>query len=107
MLTRGDRFLTSALTVGEVLVKPIEQGASDICQRYKKAITSTAIVAPFDLKAATIYAGVRQDRALRAPDAMQLSCAASTGVDPLVTNEARQGRHVSGIQLIAAGRVRR
>jgi predicted nucleic acid-binding protein len=101
MLGRGDQLLTSTLTVGEVLVKPMEQGASDICQRYEKAITSTAVVIPFDLRAAKIYAGLRRDRALRAPDAVQLSCAASVGVDLFVTNDARlQGRHVGGIQFI-------
>jgi len=101
MLTRGDQLLTSTLTVGEVLVKPLEQGASDICQRYEKAITTTAIVIPFDLKAAKIYALLRQDRGLRAPDAVQLSCAASVGADLFVTNDTRlQGKHVSGIQFI-------
>jgi len=103
MLVRGDQLLTSTLTMGEVLVKPMEQGANDICQQYEKAITSTAIVIPFDLKAAKIYAALRQDRALRAPDAVQLSCAASIGVDLFVTNDARlQGKHVTGIQFIVS-----
>jgi predicted nucleic acid-binding protein len=103
MLTRGDQLLTSTLTVGEVLVKPVEQGAHDICQRYERAITSAAIVIPFDLKAAKVYAALRQDRSLRAPDAVQLSCAASVGVDLFVTNDMRlQGKHVSGIQFIVA-----
>ena len=101
MLTRGDQLLTSTLTLGEVLVKPLERGAHDLCQNYERAITSTAIVIPFDLKAAKIYASLRQDRALRAPDAVQLSCAASAGVDLFVTNDARlQGKHVNGIQFI-------
>jgi len=103
MLTRGDQLLTSTLTVGEILVKPMEQGATDICQRYEKAITSTSIVIPFDLKAARIYASLRQDRGLRAPDALQLSCAASAGVDLFVTNDSRlQRKHVSGIQFIVS-----
>jgi len=103
MLSRGDQLLTSTLTVGEVLVKPTEHGESHICERYEKAITSTAIVIPFDLEAAKIYASLRQDRALRAPDAVQLSCAASVGVDLFVTNDARlQGKHVIGIQFIVA-----
>ena len=101
MLTRGDQLVTSTLTVGEVLVKPLEQGAHDACQRYEKAIASTAIVIAFDLNAARIYAALRQDRALRAPDAIQLSCAASAGVDLFVTNDTRlQGKHVNGIQFI-------
>ena len=69
--------------------------------QYEKAITSTAVVIPFDLKAARIYASLRMDRSLRAPDAVQLACAASAGVDLFITNGAHlQGRHVSGIHFI-------
>ena len=103
MLARGDQLLTSTLTIGEVLVKPIERGATDVCQQYEKAITSTAVVIPFDLNAARIYAWLRQERSLRAPDAVQLACAASVGVDLFVTNDNHlQGRHVNGIQFIVA-----
>lgn len=103
MLTRGDQLLTSTLTLGEVLVKPLEQGAMDISRKYEEAITSTAVVIPFDLKAAKIYAALRQDRSLRAPDTIQLACAASAGVDLFVTNDDHlQGRHVDGIQFIVA-----
>ena len=101
MLARGDQLLTSTLTIGEVLVKPLERGATDMCQQYEKAITSTAVVIAFDLKAAKIYASLRLDRSLRAPDAVQLACAASAGVDLFVTNDTHlQGRHVSGIHFI-------
>jgi len=103
MLARGDQLLTSTLTIGEVLVKPLERGATDVCQQYEKAITSTAVVIPFDLKAARIYASLRQDRSLRAPDAVQLACAASVGVDLFVTNDNHlQGKHVDEIQFIVA-----
>jgi uncharacterized protein len=101
MLTRGDQLLTSTLTIGEVLVKPLERGATDVCQQYEKAITSTAVVIAFDLKAAKIYASLRLDRSLRAPDAVQLACAASVGVDLFVTNDTRlQGKHVNGIHFV-------
>src|SRR5882757_9870467 len=95
MLERGDQLLTSTLTVGEILVKPMEQGNSDLCAKYETAVTSTSITLPFDLKAAKIYAGLRSDRALRAPDAIQLACAASAAVDLFVTNDGRlQGKQV-------------
>jgi predicted nucleic acid-binding protein len=101
MLARGDQLLTSTLTLGEILVKPLERGATDVCEQYEKAITSTALVIPFDLKAARIYALLRQDRSLRAPDALQLACAASVGVDLFVTNDNHlQGKHVNGIHFI-------
>lgn len=102
MLSRGDQLLTSTLTIGEVLTKPLEFGAIDLCDRYEKAITTTSALVSFDLRAARIYASLRQDRALRAPDAVQLACAASVGVDLFVTNDGRlQGKHVAGIQFIA------
>jgi predicted nucleic acid-binding protein len=101
MLARGDQLLTSTLTVGEVLVKPLEQGATDISRKYEQAIASAALVISFDLNAARVYAALRQDRSLRAPDAIQLACAASVGVDLFVTNDDHlQGRHVDGIQFI-------
>ncbi|MBV9608765.1 MAG: PIN domain-containing protein [Acidobacteria bacterium] len=103
MLERRDQLLTSTLTLGEVLVKPLERGAMDIYEQYEKAITSTALVIPFDLKAAKAYASLRRDRALRAPDALQLACASSAGVDLFVTNDTRlQRKHVPGVHFIAS-----
>jgi len=101
MLARGDLLLTSALTLGEILVKPMERGDAALCDEYEEAVTSTSLLLPFDLKAAKIYAGLRQDRALRAPDAVQLACAAAAGCDLFVTNDRRlQGKTVSGVQFI-------
>lgn len=101
MLKRGDQLLTSTLTLGEILVKPIEHGDSDRCAVYEHAITSAALVIPFDLKAAKTYAELRSDRSMKAPDAIQLACAASASVDLFVTNDERlHGKQVHGIQFI-------
>jgi predicted nucleic acid-binding protein len=101
MLTRGDQLLTSTFTLGEILVKPAELGDMQLCARYETAITAAALILPFDTRAARIYASLRSDRALRPPDAIQLACAAGTGIDLFVTNDARlQRRHVEGIQFI-------
>jgi len=101
MLARGDQLLTSALTLGEILVKPVEQGNLQLSASYETAIAASALILPFDTKAARIYASLRPDRALRPPDAIQLACAASAGTDLFVTNDARlQRRHVEGIQFI-------
>ncbi|MGH9454509.1 MAG: type II toxin-antitoxin system VapC family toxin [Terriglobia bacterium] len=101
MLARGDQLLTSTLTLGEVLVKPVERGDQQLPRKYEDAITGTALMIPFDVRAARIYAALRSDRALRAPDAMQLACAAAAGVDLFITNDARlQAKHVEGIQFI-------
>ena len=53
MLARGDQLITSAMTVGEILVKPRERQDLDLCKAYERAITATALVLPFDLNAAT------------------------------------------------------
>jgi len=101
MLARGDQLLTSTLTLAEILVKPIEQGDTELSRKYEQAITSTSLVISFDVKAAKVYAGLRCDRALRAPDAIQLACAGSAGVDLFITNDARlHAKHVDGIQFI-------
>jgi len=103
MLTRGDQLLTSTLTLGEILVKPLERGDTSLSTKYEEAIASTALMIPFDLKAARIYANLRADRTLRAPDAIQLSCAASAGVDLFVTNDNHlHSKRVAGIQFIAS-----
>ncbi len=103
MLLRGDQLFTSALSVGEVLVKPLEQGLTDRSQQYERAITSTAVVIPFGLDAARIYASLRRDRTLRAPDAVQLACAASAGVDLFVTNDSQlHKKQVPGIQFVVS-----
>ena len=103
MLVRGDQLVTSTLTVGEVLVKPAEKGDVLLCRKYEQAIVGTATVLPFDLKAARFYSNIRSDRSLRAPDALQLACAGSSGIDLFVTNDHRlQGKKVPGIQFIAA-----
>jgi len=103
MLARRDQLLTSAITLGEILVKPMERGDSASAAYYQKVITTTAIVIPFEEKAAVIYAGLRADHSLRAPDAIQLSCAASARVDLFVTNDMRlQSKQVAGIQFIVS-----
>lgn len=101
MLERGDQLLTSTLTLGEVLVKPLAQGDEALARKYEAAISATSLMLPFDAKAARIYAALRCDRSLRAPDAIQLACAAAAGVDLFITNDARlQSKHVDGIQFI-------
>ena len=107
MLGRGDQLLTSTLTLGEILVKPTERSDSELCRKYEHAISTAATMISFDVKAAKVYAALRTERSLKAPDAIQLACAASANVDLFVTNDERlQGKQVAGIQFIVpVGRV--
>jgi predicted nucleic acid-binding protein len=101
MLTRGDQLLTSTLTMGEILVKPMERGNRELSKKYEETLITTSLLIPFDVKAAKIYAALRSDRSLRAPDAMQLACAAGAGVDLFITNDMRlHTKQVDGIQFI-------
>jgi predicted nucleic acid-binding protein len=101
MLERGDQLITSAMTVGEILVKPRERQDLTLCKQYEEAITSTALVLPFDLNAARTFSMLRLDRSLRAPDAIQLACAATVGADLFITNDNRlSGLRVDGVQFI-------
>jgi predicted nucleic acid-binding protein len=103
MFARGDQLVTSTLTLGEILVKPVEQGNVELSRKYETAISAAALLIGFDIDAARIYATLRRDRSLRAPDAIQLACAASAHVDLFITNDARlQGKHVEGIQFIVS-----
>ena len=101
MLARGDQLVTSTLTLGEVLVKPAEVEDEGLYRKYEEMINRVALVVPFDQREARIYAKLRSDRSIKAPDAIQLSCAAAAGVDLFITNDARlHGKHVEGIQFI-------
>ena len=103
MIERGDQLLTSTMTLGEVLVKPFQCGDEGTCQKYEEHLTRAAIIIPFDIKAARIYSTLRASRALKPPDAIQLSCAASLGTDLFITNDDRLERErVPGIQFIVS-----
>ncbi len=101
MMEREDELLTSALTLGEVLVKPMEIGDRELRQRYESVILAGATVVPFDVRAAPRFAEIRRDRSIRAPDAIQLACASMAGVDLFITNDDRLSRkRVRGIHFI-------
>jgi predicted nucleic acid-binding protein len=101
MLTRGDELLTSAMTLGEILVKPIQSGDAKAVAYYQNLIATTATVIPFAEKAAIVYARLRADRSLRAPDTIQLACAAAAGTDLFITNDTRlHSMQIPGIQFI-------
>ena len=103
MLVRGDHLLTSTLTLGEILVKPSARGDLGVCRLYEDVLGKTAMLLPFDLKAARRYAALRCIPKVKGPDAIQLACAAEAGVDLFVTNDRRlQGKQVEGIQFIVA-----
>ena len=91
---RRDELFTSTLTVGEILVRPLEAGDEQLADQYEHALAAAATVLPFDAPAAREFANIRRDRTIRPPDAIQLACAAAAGVDLLITNDQRLSRKV-------------
>ena len=89
MNERRDELYTSALTLGEILIKPLEANDEVLARRYEAALLQGAVVIPFDVDAARLYAGIRNDRTIRPPDAIQLACAAQARVDLFITNDDR------------------
>ena len=103
MVHRGDELVTSTFTLGEVLVKPIEMGNAALRAKYEKALLTICTMIPFDTEAAKIYAFIRQDRTIKAPDAIQLACAAQARCDLFITNDDRlSGKIVPGIQFVTS-----
>jgi predicted nucleic acid-binding protein len=102
--SRRDELLTSTLTLAEVLVKPLSVGDVAWADRYEKLLNTPGVsLLAFDRVSARIYAQLRQDKALKPPDAIQLACAASAKCDLFITNDERLSRKiVPGIQFIAS-----
>jgi predicted nucleic acid-binding protein len=96
---RRDELLTSTLTLAEVLVKPLSVGDIVWADRYEKLLNIPGVsLLAFDRASARIYAQLRQDKTLKPPDAIQLSCAANAKCDLFITNDERLSRkNVPGI----------
>lgn len=102
MQKRNDQLCTSALTLGELLVKPHAAGG-DAVRDHTDALRRAATIIPFDAGAALHYAAIRGDRAMKPPDAIQLACAAAAGVDLFITNDDRlAGKIVPGVKFITS-----
>ena len=101
---RRDELLTSTLTLAEVLVKPLSVGDIVWADRYEKLLNTPGVsLLAFDRASARIYAQLRQDKTLKPPDAIQLSCAANAKCDLFITNDERLSRKiVPGIQFITS-----
>jgi predicted nucleic acid-binding protein len=90
MLRRNDRLFTSAMSLGEILIKPFSMGNTALADRYRGFFVEPHVtVSAFDVAAAEAYAQVRQDRSVQPADAIQLACAVSAEADLFITNDDR------------------
>jgi predicted nucleic acid-binding protein len=96
--------MTASLTIGEVLVKPVELGDSYLEMRYRTLLREPIVtIVPFDAAAGVIFAHIRQDRRIKRADAIHLASAASAGCDLFITNDERLSQVVvPGIQFITS-----
>jgi predicted nucleic acid-binding protein len=102
-IDRGDQIVTSAMTLGEILVKPTKLGQTSLIEEYDRAIRSTARVVSFDSSVAWRYATLRATHTLRNAEAIQLACAAHLGVDLFITNDKELHKlDVPGIGFISS-----
>ena len=100
---RNDSLFTSYFALGEIMAgaekSPIPQKAAGIRQNIEEM--GFAFL-PFDGGAVVPFSRLRAQDRLKSPDAIQLSCAASSGIDLFLTGDKQLTRlDVPGIQFIA------
>ena len=103
MMQRDDDLITSWMTVAEVQVQPRLKGNPALSLTLKNSIMDTAKVVDFNKQAAEHYVEIRATTKVKGPDAIQLACAASSGVELFITNDAALQRvRVDGIHFIVS-----
>ena len=104
MEERCDVLCTSAFTLGEILVAPLRQGATEIGQHIRDFFRSPNLeLLPFTSETAERYAQIRADHRVSPADAIHLATAAHARVDLFLTNDRTlAGRVIPGIHFIAA-----
>lgn len=104
MIERHDQLCTSAMTLGEVLVKPVASRDEPLRQRYERLLGSGVVLVTFDQAAARRYASIRAtDPTIKSPDAIQLACAAEANIDLFITNDDRLSRKaIPGVRFISS-----
>ena len=84
-------FVTSTVSLLEVLVKPLRDGRNDIAQQYRDILTKAMWNEMHDLTSdvAEVAAKFRANYNLRTPDAIQIASALSTKSNYFLTNDAK------------------
>lgn len=91
MINNNDVLVTSTLTLGEILVRPLREKRDDLVKTYHQFFLSRAItLISLDEVVAEQFARLRvifPD--VKKPDVIQLACASAFGVDEFYTNDNR------------------
>jgi len=89
---KGDfAFVTSSITLLEVLVKPLKEGQLELANQYKRILTTAAGIRITDVTndLAVRAAELRAKYNLRTPDAIQVAAAIENKADYFLTNDTR------------------
>lgn len=98
--TRGDRLLTSCLSIGEVMVGGFRNGETDPAVLKQDLEQLGFEYLPFDAGAIDIFGHLRSQK-IKIADAINLACAGSAGVDLFLTGDRKLWKAtVPGIQFI-------
>ena len=102
----GFSFITSSITLLEVLVKPLKEGKSDIANQYRNILTKAPGIEVLDVTSFTseIAAYLRAKYSFRTPDAIQLATSIEAGADYFLTNDNRI-KSVTEIPVITIGEI--
>jgi len=103
MKRRRDVLCTSALALGELLVKPYDLKKTDLMLEIRKYFQSSEVeLLPFDAETAEIYARIRAEHHVSPADAIHLATAAQTRADLFLSNDRKLSRlTIAGIHFIA------
>ncbi|WP_262711948.1 type II toxin-antitoxin system VapC family toxin [Flavisolibacter ginsenosidimutans] len=87
----GFSFVTSSVTLLEVLVKPLREGQNAIAEQYRDILTTAPSIELVDVTPAIAEqaALLRAKYNLRTPDAIQLATCIELGADYFLTNDNR------------------
>jgi uncharacterized protein len=87
MILQRDELLTSALTLGEIQVKALNEAHPELADDLKRRVLATSQIVPFDAAAGDAFAYVRSTTKVKGADAVHLACAMTAGVDFFITND--------------------
>lgn len=87
----GFVFVTSTITLLEVLVKPLREGKTIIAKQYRDTITNAPGVEIIDMSTAVAEtaARLRATYNLKTPDSIQLATALEAKADYFLTNDVK------------------
>jgi predicted nucleic acid-binding protein len=94
-------FITSCITLLEVLVKPIQQKQNNLVNQYRQILTTAHGITIYDItnSISVLAAQLRASYNLRTPDALQIATAIEYKADYFLTNDARL-KQVAGVNSI-------